>query len=94
MLCGSPPFNGESDKEIMERVKLGSYNFDAPEWSEVSDEAQRLISKMLEYDPEKRYTAMQVLNDPWFKLVLGEDTFEKPLMISALENLRQFRVKI
>ena len=27
MLSGTPPFNGASDEEIMEKVKIGKYSF-------------------------------------------------------------------
>jgi len=93
LLCGTPPFNGQNDKEIMDSVAQGIYDFDAPEWAEVSDSAQALIRKMLKYDPEERYSAKQVLDDPWFKLVLGEAEYDKPLMISALDLLRKFRTE-
>lgn len=41
-------------KTIMERVKMPSVAFD-------------LLSKMLEYDPEKRITAEEALNHQFFK---------------------------
>jgi len=93
LLCGEPPFNGQSDKEIMENVAKGVYGFDTPEWAEVSDAAQQLIRNMLKKDPEERYSAKQVLADPWFKLVLGEDEYDKPIMISTLDNMRKFRTE-
>lgn len=71
---------------------LGEYDFDAPEWTEVSDAAQELIRKMLEYDPQKRYSAEEVLNDPWFKMVLGEEEVcEQPLTINALNQMSRFK---
>jgi len=47
----------------------------------------------MEYDPNQRYSAEQALNDPWFKHILGETAVDKPLAISALQNLKQFRAE-
>jgi calcium-dependent protein kinase len=90
-LSGSPPFNAETDKEIMEQVALGEFDFDAPEWVEVSDAAQELIRKMLAYHPEERYSAEQVLNHPWFKSVLEDDTLDRTLAVSTLTSLQSFK---
>ena len=79
-------------KEIMQSVLEGQYYMDGDEWSEVSDAAQMLVKKMLTYDPEERISAEEVLNDPWFKLVLGEEELDKPLAMNTLRNLRYFRV--
>ena len=32
MLCGYPPFYGNTDKEILDSVKKGVFDFDGPEW--------------------------------------------------------------
>ncbi len=32
MLCGKPPFNGETQEDIMRAVKKASLNFSAPAW--------------------------------------------------------------
>lgn len=92
LLCGYPPFNGPNDKIIMERVASGSYNLIGTVWDSVSNEAKRLIKKLLEYDPEKRPTAEQALNDPWIKNKAGIKDIDKPAAINALKNLRTFRV--
>ena len=52
MLSGVPPFNGQNDKVIMNKVQQGKYSFDASEWSQVSNDAKEFIKKMLEYEPE------------------------------------------
>ena len=36
LLCGYPPFNGQTDKKIIEAVLLGDYTLDEPEWDNVS----------------------------------------------------------
>ena len=94
LLCGYPPFNGENDKVIMDKVAAGKYEFSPEEWSGISEEAKKLIKKMMEYDPNNRYSAEQALNDPWFKRTLGDGNFDKPLALSALNNLKQFRVSL
>lgn len=36
LLCGYPPFNGQTDKKIIEAVLLGEFTLDEPEWANVS----------------------------------------------------------
>ena len=47
MLCGYPPFNGETDDEILQAVKKGTFDFPKEEWGTVSQDAKDLINKML-----------------------------------------------
>uniref|UniRef100_K3WYN0 Protein kinase domain-containing protein n=1 Tax=Globisporangium ultimum (strain ATCC 200006 / CBS 805.95 / DAOM BR144) TaxID=431595 RepID=K3WYN0_GLOUD len=44
LLCGYPPFYGDTDPEIFASVRAGRYDFDSPEWTQVSNEAKDLIS--------------------------------------------------
>lgn len=57
LLCGFPPFNGQTDEIIMAEVKTGKFNFDGEEWVHVSEQAKNLIRKMLVKDPKKRPSA-------------------------------------
>ena len=45
MLCGNAPFYGQSlsTEEIMERIRVGQFSFDAPEWVRVSQAAKSII---------------------------------------------------
>jgi len=65
LLCGFPPFFGETQKELFENILSGNYDFPNPEWAGVSDDAKNFIKKMLVVNPEKRYTAEQCLKDKW-----------------------------
>ena len=91
LLCGYPPFNGETDKEIMESVKKGEFDYPPEEWDVVSKQAKDLINKMLTYDPKKRPNATQVLEDPWFAQFKGKKKEDKKLAKSTLDNMKKFK---
>ena len=63
MLCGSQPFKAYSLKEMEKKVLKGEYE----EIKNVSNEANDLIKKMLEIDPDVRIKLNDVLNHPWLK---------------------------
>jgi calcium-dependent protein kinase len=62
LLSGSPPFKGTCPKEIFKSVKSGIFNFKHERWNNVSKGAKDLITKLLEFDINKRYTAEEALN--------------------------------
>lgn len=59
MLSGSLPFDGESDKEIAKKIKMGEFKMVDDVWNIISDEAKDLIKKMLYYDSDKRLSALE-----------------------------------
>ena len=65
LVSGYPPFTGEDDHEILEKVKKGKYDFDDPAWEKVSDECKQFIRQLLTINPEKRPNAEQAINHPW-----------------------------
>jgi len=66
LLCGFPPFWGDSPKEILEQVRGKEPEFPSPEWDPISPMAKQLISNfLLNKDPSKRPTANQMLEHPW-----------------------------
>lgn len=91
LLCGYPPFNGETDVEIMSAVKKGEFDFPEEEWSVITKEAKELISKMLTYDPKKRLSAMEVLKHEWFTKNKEKKESDKKLAKSALSNMKRFK---
>ena len=91
LLCGYPPFNGETDKEIMDAVKKGEFDFPEEEWDCISDLAKDLIKKMLTYDPKKRLSANQVLKHPWFSSFNEKNKSNKKIAQSALDNMKRFK---
>jgi calcium-dependent protein kinase len=67
MLGGYPPFDGDTDGEIMSAVKQGTITFDPRYWMEVSDDAKALIKNLVKKAPTARFSAQQALTDVWVK---------------------------
>jgi len=67
LLCGYPPFNGNTDPDIFEKIKKGSLKFPARQWSDKSDEAKDFIKCLLRRDHSKRYTAKAASDHPWIQ---------------------------
>jgi len=65
ILSGMPPFNGQSDQEIMKKVRIGKFSFSDPCWSNVSDKGKDFITKLLTYDVDQRPSAEVMLQHPW-----------------------------
>ena len=94
LLCGKPPFNGRNDYEILSKVRKGMYNFDSPEWKNISPEVKNLITEMLTSDPEKRPSAKKALKHSWFSKVKESDLYiNHPISSSSLKALKNFRAE-
>ena len=75
-LVGRAPFDGKDDDEIIHNIKTGNYNNNHNEkLKEHSEEVRDLLSKLLEKDSKKRYSAKEALEHPWFKKFGGRSLF-------------------
>lgn len=92
LLCGYPPFNGSNEKNIMENVLIGKFSFNGGVWDEISHSAKNFITQLLEYDPSKRPSAKEALNNKWIEYYSEKEEIKKPLAIEALSNLKTFHV--
>jgi len=43
LLSGCPPFDGETDDEIIQAIKVGKYSMDGGIWPHISDEGKALV---------------------------------------------------
>ena len=93
LLCGYAPFFGESDEEIFEQVLKCEYDFPAEEWDAVSNEAKNLIKKMIEKDPNKRISALEALQDDWFKInkTTAAAKDNKLITKNVINNMKKFK---
>lgn len=68
LLCGKPPFYGDTNKEILKSVEKGNPDYREKEWKHVSKEARNLLDQMLTVDPYARISIANCLKHEWFKV--------------------------
>ena len=66
LVTGIPPFNGDTDNDILKQVRKMAFTFDIPEMKKSSVLLKELISFML-VEASKRPTAATVLDHAWMK---------------------------
>jgi calcium-dependent protein kinase len=93
LLCGRPPFDGQTDDEILENVSKGSYKTDSAVWKNVSKDGLELVQRMLKFDPEKRIASSEALGHSWIKNLTEGINVDENLATGALKNLQEFRAE-
>ena len=99
LLTGEPPFNGATDQDVVDSIKVGQFSLEGEQWEHVSDEAKQLLTQLLTRE-ENRLTAQEAFHHPWFELCKAiEEEGEEPDRAKeqhihrALSNLRNFSSK-
>ncbi len=90
MLSGCAPFDGTNDEEILSKVRLGAFSFNAPVWENVSEDAKDLIRMLVKMNPQDRCTAEQALNHEWIRNKAPKAPHVS-LQANFVDNLRSFR---
>ena len=93
LLCGYPPFNGETDVEILNRIRTGKFIFPDEEWEFISPEAKDLIRKMLKYNPSKRLSGSDCIQHAWFSDHINKHV-DLNLSSRCLSNMTKFNAQI
>jgi calcium-dependent protein kinase len=87
MLCGSPPFDGSDDREIMSAARSGKVKFPSALWGQVSQCAKDFVASLLTRDPSDRPHADQLIKHDWLKR--GDVKGKQPLP-SVVARLKTF----
>jgi len=67
LLCGYPPFYGDTDNQIFDSVRTARFDFPSPDWDGISEAAKDFICALLRKDPSKRLTAAEALQHAWIQ---------------------------
>ncbi|XP_078079909.1 myosin light chain kinase, smooth muscle-like [Mustelus asterias] len=88
LLSGLSPFQGDSDTETLTNVTAVSWEFDEEAFTEISENAKRFISCLLQKDMRKRLTCSGCLKHPWL-----QSTEQGGAKTLSKERMRRFLAK-
>jgi len=86
LLCGYLPFYQEDRNLTARLIRIGKFEFDPEEWSEISKEAKDLIKNLMTKDVEKRLTAAGVLEHDW--LTKNRDAHKRKFPHTFSDNFK------
>jgi len=89
LLCGYPPFHGDSRAQLFRQVATGKIAFHADTiWPEISQGAKDFVSFLMTPDVNRRPSADQALQHSWLR---GDRP--ETVLVTTKENLRQFNAR-
>ena len=91
MLTGVAPFDGETDAEILAKVKRGKYSVETLEDAGVTQPCINFIAKLLTKDPNQRISAQDALQDPWLTEHLDRMNAGEKVAQNVLSELGKFK---
>ena len=92
MLCGHPPFCGSDENIIKSKILHSKLNFPVKDFKNISDEAIEFIKLLLTYDPEKRPSAEEALQNAWLQ---NESNYGNiKLNKEIISNLSKFKTTL
>ena len=94
LLCGYPPFNGNSNVDIYNSIQNSQPYFHGEDWKDITPEAIDLLQNMLNKKPQKRYSAQNCLDHRWFNLLEAKkaavNQFGKKLQMKVINKMNDF----
>lgn len=85
LLVGYPPFQGDSEVEILLKIARGDFQFNRADWDHISTSAKELVARMLEVRADDRISVDEILKHPWLNEVSSDRELAK-----TMERLQRF----
>jgi calcium-dependent protein kinase len=91
MLWGYPPFDGETEDDILKAVQISKFDFNDKIWQNVSEDAKDLISSLL-VSEDQRLSPKEALKHPWIikSNVVASDANGHPFKNVHMNRLKKF----
>jgi calcium-dependent protein kinase len=90
MLCGHPPFCGNKEEAIKQKILHSKLQFLPKDFNKVSPEAINYVKQLLTYDPNKRPSAEVALENTWLINMAQPSADDRVLAENVLANLSRF----
>ena len=91
MLCGHPPFCGKREEDIKQKIINAPLQFLPKDFKKVSNATISYVKELLTYDPKKRPSAYQAMENEWLtSLIKSEGEGDNILQAEVLDNLAKF----
>jgi len=84
LLSGYLPFDGDTDAEVFNRVRMMPVTYSSDIWQCHSNACREFISNLLQKNPENRATAIQCMLSPWITRYNEIPEFSHHLTVSIL----------
>eukprot|EP00929_Paragymnodinium_shiwhaense_P065506 TRINITY_DN32828_c0_g2_i1.p1 TRINITY_DN32828_c0_g2~~TRINITY_DN32828_c0_g2_i1.p1 ORF type:complete len:535 (-),score=122.39 TRINITY_DN32828_c0_g2_i1:619-2151(-) len=93
LLCGDPPFRGETEAEVVSQIRVGRVSFDSSRWGTVTEDAKTLVSSLLAYNPKRRARPQDCVLHAWTRRMTHAQVnpAERPLPQAVGQRLRSFQ---
>lgn len=88
LLCGQPPFWGETEEMVFRSVVRGQYDLISRPWPQISSGAKDVVRQLLNPNPNLRPSAEKLLKNPW--VAEGGTASKAPLASLVVDRLRKF----
>ena len=88
LLCGEPPFHGDSPTQIMRQVREGAFDMNQVAWRYISPSGRDLVVSMMTKDVSQRITLDGILRHQWWD---DAALYLQPLPPSVATSLRTLK---
>lgn len=65
MLSGRKHFEKHQTRSVLDAILVGRWNFPAPDWDRISEDAKHIISSLICINLDRRMSAEQAVQHPW-----------------------------
>ena len=96
LLVGRAPFEGGNITDTLNKIRKGKFNTNDEIFLKSSEEVQDLIKQLLEVKVDKRLSAKEALEHPWFTkfdATFLYNNLNENIIINFINRLIQFKIK-